>query len=210
MYYLNNQSMYSKLEKFVRAFAPERYQYAMSFYRPQDQYNALVAYTLLAILCRQPRIELVRGANDKPFFKSNQDMELSITHNSKFVAVAVSDKPIGIDGEPWQTIDASIIKQVYSENEQRELVNFSELDTVFWTAKEAVSKLKNEDFYSIPKTNYYLHHGLLKDQNDKTVNYNVFDLLEGVITVATEDVNICNFERLHNDELIRFINRFHC
>ncbi len=81
---------------------------------------------------------------------------------------------------------------------------------MFWTAKEAVSKLKNEDFYSIPKTNYYLHHGLLKDQNDKTVNYNVFDLLEGVITVATEDVNICNFERLHNDELIRFINRFHC
>lgn len=42
------------------------------------------------------------------------------------------------------------------------------------------------------------------------MNYNVFDLLEGVIIVVIEDVNICNFERFYNDELICFINWFYC
>ncbi len=202
--------MFALLTDFVKDYCPERYQYAEKFYRLEDRFNVLATYVLLSMLCNRPQVELECGLNGKPFFKAQSNMSLSLTHNDAFVAAVVDSKSIGIDGELWQKVDSSVVQQVCSNNEQKQILSAPRLSTVFWTAKEALSKLKNEDWYSTPRTDYDMSSGLLLDTNNKNVKYSVYEMPEGVVTVASENSIQWKPIQIRNEDMEQFINRFHC
>ncbi len=81
--------------------------------------------------------------NGKPFCKSHTNIHFSISHSGTFVAVAISDKEIGIDIELLKEPSEKIINRVCCENEIN-VINSSENKkekfTEIWTEKEAYLK----------------------------------------------------------------------
>lgn len=81
---------------------------------------------------------------DKPFLLNNQDYHFNTSHTHNMIAVAVSDKPVGVDVEKIREIDFGVAKRFFSENElnyikesqDQEFKRFFEI----WTKKEAYVK----------------------------------------------------------------------
>jgi 4'-phosphopantetheinyl transferase len=89
-------------------------------------------------------IEIEAGKTGKPYLACTPRLEFNVTHTRNAVAVALSDRPIGVDVERIRQIDLSLARDIFSENEliwlnadsQNRLCRFFEL----WTRKEAFVK----------------------------------------------------------------------
>ena len=79
----------------------------------------------------------------KPFFNSSSIHSFvpyfSISHCKKGIAVALSDKPIGIDIEGFRFVDEEMIRRTMNADEQQHIHSIRDF-TRFWTQKEAVLK----------------------------------------------------------------------
>lgn len=79
----------------------------------------------------------------KPFCKSHKEIHFSISHSGDFVAVAISDKEVGIDIETLKNPTEKLIARVCSDNEKNLIdssKNKAEKFTEMWTKKEAYLK----------------------------------------------------------------------
>ncbi|MDR1725048.1 MAG: 4'-phosphopantetheinyl transferase superfamily protein [Bacteroidales bacterium] len=90
-------------------------------------------------------LEIVYKSNGKPFFKNNNTIKLSISHTYDYVAVAISNREIGIDIEHLRQNKQEIAKRFFTNEENNFLssVNTDSYDFYFtklWTLKEAYSK----------------------------------------------------------------------
>ncbi len=99
--------------------------------------------TLFDLSC----IDVLKGEDSAPYIIQYPDLCVSITHSYPYCIGIVSEKKIGIDLERINELNESLVRHFYSEGEQRLLAQligseeYSKQAVMFWTRKEAVSKL---------------------------------------------------------------------
>ena len=80
--------------------------------------------------------EIVKTPNGKPYFKSEPDIHLSLSHATTHVLCALSNEPVGVDIETPRAISERAIQFFSSPDE---LTHFAPLD--LWVLKESYIKL---------------------------------------------------------------------
>ena len=92
-------------------------------------------------------IDILKGEDCSPYIVQYKDICVSITHSAPYCIAIVSNKKIGIDLEKICEPKESLIKYFYSDQERVILENlkkngeYCQRAMIFWTRKEAVSKL---------------------------------------------------------------------
>ncbi len=104
----------------------------------QDRVASLVGYRLVLSaakeLCgKEPQIAFDVGG--KPYFE-NLPLYFSNSHSGTRVAIAVSDRPVGVDIERKRDVRKGLSERFFTEKEQK--CDFFEI----WTKKEAYGKCK--------------------------------------------------------------------
>ena len=94
-----------------------------------------------------------RGENGKPYFASENEIFFNGTHSKDLIAVAMSDKLIGVDGEFIKKRNFfDIAKEYFSFNEYKLLKSSSKLEIDFytlWTLKESYIKTFGKKIFDI-------------------------------------------------------------
>lgn len=185
--------LYGEVMDFVRSHAPKRYKYSNEFYRKEDRYNSAVAYVLLCIAYGKIIPEFEVGRHGKPYFKSSTEY-FSISHSKNIITIVISDNEVAIDCEFNEFIDESIVNNTFTKDEKKLVENRSINECIIWTAKEAISKFWNEDWYSYPRTDITVDNGQIYDKNNLEVFLEFIDLENCSVCIAsrsTENPEIC-------------------
>lgn len=110
--------------------------------------SALFKYKLeRAALMDLSCIDILKGEDSSAYILQYKDICVSITHSFPYCIGIVSNKKIGIDLEKISETKDSLIRYFYSNEEKTILKNLKKTDEycqramMFWTRKEAVSKL---------------------------------------------------------------------
>ena len=138
----------------VQAMLPmvseQRREQALQFKHAFGQYACLKSYLLLQDLLREHygiEGDLVFSYNEhgKPMLKEVSNIHFSISHCKEAIAVAVADRPVGIDVETLRMPSEALAEKVMDKGEK---LRFDISDTpkdfftAIWTAKEAVMKCR--------------------------------------------------------------------
>ena len=138
----------------VQAMLPmvseQRREQALQFKHAFGQYACLKSYLMLQDLLREHygiEGDLVFSYNEhgKPMLKEVSNIHFSISHCKEAIAVAVADRPVGIDVETLRMPSEALAEKVMDEGEK---LRFDISDTpedfftAIWTAKEAVMKCR--------------------------------------------------------------------
>ncbi|MBP6428890.1 MAG: 4'-phosphopantetheinyl transferase superfamily protein [Bacteroidales bacterium] len=90
--------------------------------------------------------KIEKTVEGKPFFLFNQSLHFSISHTKEFIAIALSDKPIGIDIEKKRKYNKAVVHRFFHPKEVELLEKTKDeedqdiLFTKIWTIKEAYVK----------------------------------------------------------------------
>ena len=82
-------------------------------------------------------------ASGKPYCKSHREIYFSLSHSGNFLALAISDRDVGIDVEKIREAKESLVNRVCCDNEKKAVFSNSDPDKKFteiWTRKEAYLK----------------------------------------------------------------------
>ena len=138
----------------VQAMLPmvseQRREQALQFKHAFGQYACLKSYLMLQDLLREHygiEGDLVFSYNEhgKPMLKEVSNIHFSISHCKEAIAVAVADRPVGIDVETLRMPSEALAEKVMDKGEK---LRFDisdtpeDLFTALWTAKEAVMKCR--------------------------------------------------------------------
>ena len=95
-------------------------------------------------------ITVKKGLHGKPYFDGYSEWQFNISHTSGMIAIAVSDKPVGIDIEKIQKQDLRIAERYFTDAECN-YINEADSDDdknkrllEVWTKKEAYLKFTGE------------------------------------------------------------------
>ena len=86
--------------------------------------------------------EIICDVHGKPKFFSHPEIFLNISHSGKYVACAVSDRPVGIDIEGGRKASISLAERFFDKSEA-DWIKEQDTDERFfriWTLKEAYGK----------------------------------------------------------------------
>lgn len=131
-----------------------RREQALRFRHSFGQYACAKTWLLLLdLLARQTRCTLDElrtwpvAYNDygKPFFPGHPDCCFSISHCRTALAVALDNRPVGVDVEHIRPAEDSLIARTMSSTEQAQIAADPAPERAFtalWTRKEAVLKLR--------------------------------------------------------------------
>ena len=141
------------LNEALAAVSPQRREYALRYRNERDQRLCLAAYRLLqhALLLEYGIEELpvlIHDDNGKPMLQGHPDIHFSMSHCHEAVAVAVSDRPIGIDIETTAHYSAEVARHVMNDDEMRQIEALAQPEVAFtrlWTMKESLFKLTGDD-----------------------------------------------------------------
>ncbi len=142
---------FSGLLNFV---SPERRDKVLRLKQKDKQKQSLFAGLLLnKVLCNRLNTDsgsLSFAVSDKgkPYLLNHRNIEFSISHTDGLVAVALSDKAVGIDIEKIRPVDLKISERFFSKADMTYIFN-GETDKAerffeVWTKKEAVAKHSGE------------------------------------------------------------------
>lgn len=138
----------------VQAMLPmvseQRREQALQYKHAFGQYACLKSYLMLQDLLREHygiEGDLVFSYNEhgKPMLKEVSNIHFSISHCKEAIAVAVADRPVGIDVETLRMPSEALAEMVMDKGEK---LRFDISDTpedfftAIWTAKEAVMKCR--------------------------------------------------------------------
>ena len=129
------------------------------------------------------------GINDhgKPFLINNQDYHFNVSHTRNTIAVAVSDKPVGVDVEKIREFELGIAKRFFTERElnyiSKSQDNTYERFFEIWTKKEAYIKYIGKGL-SVP-LNSFAVTGKSLSERFYTVGYGKY-----IINMCGSEVNI--------------------
>ncbi|MBY9000496.1 MAG: SDR family NAD(P)-dependent oxidoreductase, partial [Candidatus Heimdallarchaeota archaeon] len=95
------------------------------------------------------KTEIRKTAKGQPFIynlkeKKKSELFISISHSENYALAAVGHEPLGIDIEKIEERNDSFYKEAFTERERSTISNDTELGTIYWTIKEAVSKALGE------------------------------------------------------------------
>ena len=128
----------------------QRREQALQYKHAFGQYACLKSYLMLQDLLREHygiEGDLVFSYNEheKPMLKEVSNIHFSISHCKEAIAVAVADRPVGIDVETLRMPSEALAEKVMDKGEK---LRFDISDTpedfftALWTAKEAVMKCR--------------------------------------------------------------------
>lgn len=138
----------------VQAMLPmvseQRREQALQYKHAFGQYACLKSYLMLQDLLREHygiEGDLLFTYNEygKPMLKEVSNIYFSISHCKEAIAVAVADRPVGIDVETLRMPSEALAEKVMDKGEK---LRFDISDTpedfftAIWTAKEAVMKCR--------------------------------------------------------------------
>ncbi|MDD2530118.1 MAG: 4'-phosphopantetheinyl transferase superfamily protein [Bacteroidales bacterium] len=89
-------------------------------------------------------------AEGKPFFVFNPNLHFSISHTKEYIAIAISNKPIGIDIEQERKYKKEIVERFFHPKEAEYLNSLktpleqNQAFTKIWTLKESYVKCTGE------------------------------------------------------------------
>lgn len=153
--------------------------------------------------CDISEVEFTYNENQKPLLKNDKNLFFNISHSGEYVAVAVSNMPVGVDIEKIRPISESVINRVCSDSEKKYLEKSSDTEKdfiKFWTLKESMVKasgngisdnLKNHSFEILPDKIISL---------GKKAEIKMIEEIEGYIISAVE---IAPKKEKTRDEIIR-------
>ena len=84
----------------------------------------------------------------KPLLQGHPDIHFSMSHCHEAVAVAVSERPVGVDIETVDHYDPEVARHVMSDDEMRQIEASPQPEVAFirlWTMKESFFKLTSDD-----------------------------------------------------------------
>ena len=135
-----------KIEECEKAFGIDK-----SLSRPK-QISLLAKQQLLSIIKEKglsfPTTIAVKEKG-KPYFLYNENLHFSISHTKSHIAIALHNKPIGIDIENTRKCNLSLAKRFFHSEEYNYLSSLpkeeqDEAFTKIWTLKEAFVKCTGE------------------------------------------------------------------
>ena len=145
--------------------------------------------------------EIFRDDFGKPYFKEC-GLQFNVSHSGDYLAMAVSELPVGIDIQKTRTIRETTVKRVVQLQEKELLGQAWEKDFLrLWTLKESFVKAEGKGL-RIPMKDYYFE----KENDCYFVNYGgqrsawTFNIEETLI--ESYFVSVCGLE----DEIQWIIN----
>lgn len=146
---INNES-FNNLLQFVSA---EKAQQIKTLRRHMDKKLSLYAQLAVKVIARNKYnislqdLEITADSNGKPYFKKYPQIHFNISHSNNAVAIAFSDRAVGIDTEQVMDCNMKIAKRFFTKEEIEYLENSSNPSIAFtkiWTQKEAYIKAVGE------------------------------------------------------------------
>ena len=138
----------AEVERMVALVPEPRRSDALRFKHTFGKFAALKSYLMLAAMLREEfqleEILIGKGESGKPYLTNHPDIYFNISHCQKAIAVAVSDRPVGIDAESFRTVSSSLIDKTMNAAEKADILSSDtplEIFASYWTRKEAVFKL---------------------------------------------------------------------
>ena len=112
----------------------------------KEKISKMAREKLIEITCEKLKTEpenlnIARSVNGKPFFENYPDFHFNISHSKNAFAIAISDRPVGIDIELLKTPNLAVAKRFFTCKEL-DYVNQSPNPRFFeiWTKREAYIK----------------------------------------------------------------------
>lgn len=136
------------IEDLLKGFDADYVAHVREMKHLQGQKERTIAYKLL-VECLQEcglyneKPHICYSEKGQPFLSNYPGLFLSISHCKVAVAVAVSDRPIGIDIESVRAYKPGLVDRSFSTLEQQEIESSPNRDLSFtrlWTRKEAYLK----------------------------------------------------------------------
>ena len=138
----------AEVERMIPLVPEPRRSQAHAFKHTFGRFACLKSYLMLdELLQKEFGLETFRietGEHGKPYLADYPHVHFSISHCQKAIAVAVSDRPVGIDVESFRRFGDGLLDKTMNGSEKAEILasaNPEETFASYWTRKEAVFKL---------------------------------------------------------------------
>lgn len=158
----------SEVERLLPLVSAQRREIALRYKFTFGRFACLKSYTMLQQLVQevfaetderwlplQQRLkewngDFVYNEHEKPFIQNAsgeriEGVDFSISHCKNAIAVALSDRPVGVDVESFRHAEEPLLKRTMNPDEQAEVraaADPAETFTCLWTRKEAVLKFR--------------------------------------------------------------------
>ena len=158
----------AEVERLLPLVSAKRREVALRFKFTFGRFTCLKSYVMLQRLVQEVLAEnderwlplqlrlkewngdFVYNEHDKPFLQNAsgeriKGVDFSISHCKNAIAVALSDRPVGVDVESFRLAEEPLLKRTMNPEEQTEVrtaADPAEAFTHLWTRKEAVLKLR--------------------------------------------------------------------
>lgn len=160
------------------------------------------------LACKELNIEnedLIFDRNEfgKPYLIDYPEFHFNISHTRNAIAVAISDKPVGIDIERIKDADLNIARRFFTEQEQAYIL-CNELDQLkrfyeIWTKKEAYIKYMGKGL-SIPLKSFDVTEYVIRDR------INCFEINGYAVSVCRDDeTRRSDIKIISEEELLKLI-----
>jgi 4'-phosphopantetheinyl transferase len=158
----------AEVERLLPMVSVQRREVALRFKFTFGRFTCLKSYVMLQQLVQEALAEtderwsplqqrlkewngnFVYNEHEKPFMQNAsgeriEGVDFSISHCKNAIAVALSDRPVGVDVESFRHAEEPLLKRTMNPEEQAEVraaADPAEVFTCIWTRKEAVLKLR--------------------------------------------------------------------
>lgn len=139
----------AEVERMIPLVPEPRRSQALAFKHTFGRFACLKSYLMLAgLLQREFGLEAFSievGEHGKPYLAGHQEIYFNISHCQNAIAVAVSDRPVGVDVESFRHFNDALVDKTMNGSERAEImasVEPKETFAAYWTRKEAVFKLE--------------------------------------------------------------------
>jgi 4'-phosphopantetheinyl transferase len=154
-------------------------------------------------------IEFKTGVYGKPYLYGNREYEFNISHTRNAIAVAVSDKAVGLDIESIRVPDMRIANKFFSKDEMAYITGAERgSDTAFyeiWTKKEAYIKNRGGGL-AIPLSSFNVFDSRIREKVD-TLTMNNY-----IVSLCSDYYNFGDFLRIElpEEDIDAMVNMLTC
>lgn len=138
----------SEVERMLASVPEPRRSQALSYKHTFGRFASLKSYLMLSRLLRETfgtdSFSIGVGGHGKPYLTDHPDIHFNISHCRNAIAVAVSDRPVGIDVESIRKFSDGLLDKTMNASEKAAILSADVPGlafAAFWTRKEAVFKL---------------------------------------------------------------------
>jgi len=138
----------AEVERMIPLVPEPRRSQALAFKHTFGRFACLKSYLMLAELLQKEfgleTFSIEVGEHGKPYLADSPNVHFNISHCQNAIAVAVSDRPVGIDVESFRHFNDALVDKTMNDSEKAEIMSSIEPKETFaayWTRKEAVFKL---------------------------------------------------------------------